>query len=178
MAKGQSKRTKATTRSTGANGSVKARKRPAEPAPVVAKHELLQPGEALARKAIFLIKADEAGGMDALAEAMRVVRAAVPSPEDASLTASVQFASASGGLLSWDRSQDGRRSGGEERGRQRKAEAAEGRAQIHRYATNILTEGTSPRHVARTIHDEYGISRPRIYRALRDHPSGHWRPKR
>jgi hypothetical protein len=148
-----------------------------KPAPTATKTDSLRPIEQGHRQMIHVLKKVAAGEPDAAIGLANDLLNNGFDPSAASVSAMSVVAMLDARIERDEATQRGRKQGGATTGDQKKKEAADGKARIQGYATMLLRAGNAPRDVVRLIYEEYGITRPRIYRALRDHPSGHWKKK-
>lgn len=71
-----------------------------------------------------------------------------------------------------------KKNAGQERGRQMKRKANEDSEKILSEATRLLDKGSQSTNIASKIAKKYGYSKTKVYRALKEHPSGHWPKKK
>ena len=113
-----------------------------------------------------------------MVRALQVFAHEGPDPSEASAQAFVSVRAIDAWADSFDDSQARRSKGGKSRARDRADQAKAEAKEIRDRATKLLSDDREPKDIAGIISTTTGHSLPKIYRALRAHPTGHWSKKR
>jgi hypothetical protein len=147
------------------------------PAPPVSKHERVRGIERDARVTYHIKKVFISEGKEAALDALRVLMPPDDDPANASAQASVSVSFIDEWITRDESTQAGRSDGGKGRAKQRREDATKDYAWICDLASKLLGHESklAPKDVPAIIRSRTGFSLPKVYRALEQHPLGHWK---